>query len=75
MSEERDRSDLSEIIAENFGANATYVEGLLSRYRSNPSLVDEAWRAYFTELLDEEATAASADGGRASAAALGRGHD
>jgi 2-oxoglutarate dehydrogenase E1 component len=45
------RTDLSEIIAENFGANATYVEGLLSRYRSNPELVDESWRAYFTELL------------------------
>jgi 2-oxoglutarate decarboxylase len=45
------RTDLSEIIAENFGANATYVEGLLSRFRSNPQLVDESWRAYFTELL------------------------
>jgi multifunctional 2-oxoglutarate metabolism enzyme len=44
-------TDLSEIIAENFGANATYVEGLLSRFRSNPELVDESWRAYFTELL------------------------
>jgi 2-oxoglutarate dehydrogenase E1 component len=45
------RTDLSEIIAENFGANATYVEGLLSRFRSNPELVDDSWRAYFTELL------------------------
>jgi 2-oxoglutarate dehydrogenase E1 component len=44
-------TDLSEIIAENFGANATYVEGLLSRFRSNPELVDDSWRAYFTELL------------------------
>jgi multifunctional 2-oxoglutarate metabolism enzyme len=46
-------SDLSEIIAENFGPNATYVEGLLSRFRSNPELVDESWRAYFTELLSD----------------------
>ncbi|MGH9930615.1 MAG: 2-oxoglutarate dehydrogenase E1 subunit family protein, partial [Pyrinomonadaceae bacterium] len=45
------RTDLSEIIAENFGANATYVEGLLSRFRSNPELVDESWRTYFAELL------------------------
>ncbi len=45
------RTDLSEVIAENFGANATYVEGLLSRFRNNPELVDESWRAYFTELL------------------------
>jgi 2-oxoglutarate decarboxylase len=47
------RTDLSQIIAENFGANATYVEGLLSRFRSNPDLVDESWRAYFTELLSD----------------------
>jgi len=47
------KPDLSELIAENFGANATYVEGLLSRFRSNPQLVDESWRAYFTELLGE----------------------
>lgn len=54
------RTDLSEIIAENFGANATYVEGLLSRFRSNPDLVDESWRSYFTELLENgEAAAAS----------------
>ena len=48
-------NDLSEIIAENFGANATYVEGLLGRFRSNPDLVDESWRAYFTELLGDGA--------------------
>ncbi|HZI20424.1 MAG TPA: multifunctional oxoglutarate decarboxylase/oxoglutarate dehydrogenase thiamine pyrophosphate-binding subunit/dihydrolipoyllysine-residue succinyltransferase subunit [Pyrinomonadaceae bacterium] len=51
MSQEPERTDLSEIIAENFGANATYVEGLLGRYRSDPALVDESWRAYFAELL------------------------
>jgi 2-oxoglutarate decarboxylase len=65
LSEERSRNDLSEIIAENFGANATYVEGLLSRYRSNPTLVDDAWRSYFTELLGESANATS-DGGSAA---------
>ena len=47
----RVQSDLSEVIAENFGANATYVETLLARFRSDPSLVDESWRAYFEELL------------------------
>ena len=51
------RADLSEVIAENFGANASYVEGLLSRFRSNPELVDESWRAYFTELLGDGAGA------------------
>lgn len=39
------------MIAENFGANATYVEGLLARWQSDPSLVDESWRAYFEELI------------------------
>src|SRR5438477_7803808 len=52
LSQQQNRTDLSEFIAENFGANATYVEGLLSRFRNDPSLVDESWRAYFTELLD-----------------------
>ena len=47
------KDDLSELIAENFGANASYVEGLLSRFRSNPELVDESWRAYFAELLGD----------------------
>lgn len=43
--------DISRLIAENFGANATYVETLLNRFKTDPSLVDESWRAYFTELL------------------------
>ena len=51
MTQEQTRTELSEIIAENFGANATYVESLLARFRSDPSLVDESWRAYFEELL------------------------
>jgi len=41
-------SDLSELIAEEFGANAAYVQGLLERFRSNPELVDDSWRAYFS---------------------------
>ncbi len=56
------RTDLSEVIAENFGANATYVEGLLSRFRSNPELVDESWRAYFAELLGDAASGQAAVG-------------
>ena len=72
MSEEINGQDLSEIIAESFGANATYVEGLLGRYRSNPALVDEAWRAYFAELLGDGGNGASApaaaNGGQAAAA-------
>jgi len=52
MASEQKTDNLSEFIAENFGANATYVEGLLNRYKSDPNLVDEAWRNYFGELLN-----------------------
>ena len=48
-----DRTDLSQVIAEEFGANATYVEGLLERFRSNPDLVDDSWRSYFSELVGD----------------------
>ena len=71
MSEELNRNDFSEIIAEDFGANATYVEGLLNRYRSSPSLVDEAWRAYFAELLNDDDT--PGDGARAFDTSSGNG--
>jgi 2-oxoglutarate decarboxylase len=43
--------NLSAKIAEQFGANASYVEGLLNRYQSDPNLVDESWRAFFVDLL------------------------
>ncbi len=52
LAQEQNKTDLSEIIAENFGANATYVEGLLARWRGDPSQVDESWRTYFEELLN-----------------------
>src|SRR5258707_7873908 len=55
LSTSANTSDFSEIIAENFGANANYVEGLLNRFRSDPSLVDESWRTYFSELLGDRA--------------------
>ena len=58
MSEPQKNIDLSQFIAENFGANATYVEGLLSRFRNDPALVDESWRTYFSELLDGGAAGA-----------------
>src|SRR5438067_7634397 len=51
LAQEQIKTDFSEIIAENFGANAKYVETLLARWRSNPALVDESWRAYFEELI------------------------
>jgi 2-oxoglutarate dehydrogenase E1 component len=44
-------TDLSSYIQENFGANANYVEGLLERYKADPSTVDESWRVFFGDLL------------------------
>src|SRR6267154_2493653 len=79
LAEEQITTDFSEIIAENFGANATYVETLLARWQSNPALVDESWRAYFEELIGsngdgsrtakaETATTPQADGDAAAVA-------
>jgi 2-oxoglutarate dehydrogenase E1 component len=53
------KPDLSQVIAEEFGANATYVEGLLERFRSNPELVDDSWRSYFTELVGGDGNGAA----------------
>ena len=77
MSAPQNQIDYSQFIAENFGANATYVEALLQRFRSDPSLVDDSWRAYFVEMLGETpaappsapgAEAASSDNGGAATA-------
>ena len=45
-------TNLSDFFRESFGSNATYVEGLLERYKTDPKLVDESWQAYFTDLLN-----------------------
>src|SRR5215211_876133 len=60
--------DLSQLIAEEFGANATYVESLLERFRSNPELVDDSWRSYFSELINDGAIAQQSGNGAAAAA-------
>ncbi len=60
--------DLSEIIAEEFGANAEYVQGLLERFRTNPDLVDDSWQSYFNEILGDGAGPAPTSGNGAGAA-------
>jgi 2-oxoglutarate dehydrogenase complex dehydrogenase (E1) component-like enzyme len=60
--------DLSEIIAEEFGANAEYVQGLLERFRTNPDLVDDSWRSYFSEILGDGAGTAPTSGNGAGVA-------
>jgi 2-oxoglutarate dehydrogenase E1 component len=67
---QQNKPDLSQVIAEEFGANATYVEGLLERFRNNPELVDDSWRSYFSELTGNGApavvTASDGDSGAAT---------
>ncbi|MGE3467058.1 MAG: multifunctional oxoglutarate decarboxylase/oxoglutarate dehydrogenase thiamine pyrophosphate-binding subunit/dihydrolipoyllysine-residue succinyltransferase subunit [Pyrinomonadaceae bacterium] len=45
-------TDLSAFIKEAFGSNATYVEGLLARYKTDPATVDASWQEYFATLLN-----------------------
>ena len=45
-------TNIAEYINENFGANASYVEGLYDRYQSDKNLVDESWRTYFDDLTN-----------------------
>ena len=63
------KTDLSEIIAEEFGANAAYVQGLFDRFQSNPALVDDSWRSYFSELLGDGAGVSTQQSGNGAAAA------
>jgi len=44
-------TNISAYITENFGANASYVEGLLTRFQADPNSVDDSWRTYFGDLL------------------------
>ncbi|HEX3100969.1 MAG TPA: 2-oxo acid dehydrogenase subunit E2, partial [Pyrinomonadaceae bacterium] len=60
-------TNLTAFINENFGSNATYVEGLLERYKTDPKLVDESWQAYFSDLLNGSVPAGAASNGQAAA--------
>ncbi|MEO8573168.1 MAG: multifunctional oxoglutarate decarboxylase/oxoglutarate dehydrogenase thiamine pyrophosphate-binding subunit/dihydrolipoyllysine-residue succinyltransferase subunit [Pyrinomonadaceae bacterium] len=53
-------TNISAFIAENFGANASYVEGLYTRFQSDPTAVDESWQKYFGEMLGANGSAAVA---------------
>jgi len=47
----RDYKEIAGVIANDFGANATYVEDLLRQFQHNPNSVDEDWGDYFRSLL------------------------
>ena len=57
-------TNLTAFINENFGSNATYVEGLLERYKTDPKLVDESWQTYFSDLLNGNAPAEASSNGQ-----------
>ena len=40
-----------------YGGNADYIEQLYSRYKSEPSSVDETWQSFFSKLDDGEGVA------------------
>ncbi len=43
--------EIANIIATEFGANATYVEDLFRQFQHNPQSIDEEWGEYFNALL------------------------
>src|SRR5215510_7514759 len=47
----RDYKEIASRIADEFGANATYVEDLLRQFQHNPNSIDEEWGDYFQSLL------------------------
>lgn len=47
----RDNREIANIIANDFGANSTYVEDLLRQFQHNPNSVGDEWGEYFHSLL------------------------
>ncbi len=48
----KDYSEITDIIANDFGANATYVEDLLRQFQHSPQSVGDEWEEYFSNLLE-----------------------
>src|SRR5882724_3887745 len=46
-------TELSQIISDEFGSNASYVVELLNQFQANPAHVDEEWREYFYKLVGD----------------------
>jgi 2-oxoglutarate decarboxylase len=47
----KNRAELDQLIADEFGVNADYVSELLHQFEQNPEALDQEWRAYFDDLL------------------------
>ncbi|MEK7834156.1 MAG: multifunctional oxoglutarate decarboxylase/oxoglutarate dehydrogenase thiamine pyrophosphate-binding subunit/dihydrolipoyllysine-residue succinyltransferase subunit, partial [Acidobacteriota bacterium] len=52
----RDNREIANIIANDFGANSTYVEDLLRQFQHNPRSVGDEWSDYFHSLLGSNGT-------------------
>ena len=61
-------ANLTAFIQEAFGSNATYVEGLLTRYKQDRNSVDSSWQEYFGTLLAGGAPSVDGGNGRPAAA-------
>src|SRR5215471_17713935 len=70
----QDNKEIASRIADDFGANATYVEDLLRQFQHNPKSVDEEWGEYFESLLggDESVKVESQHGAATNQAPAGR---
>src|SRR5262249_14255819 len=53
----QDYKEISSQIADDFGANATYVEDLLRQFQPNPKSVEVEWGEYFESLLGGDGSA------------------
>jgi multifunctional 2-oxoglutarate metabolism enzyme len=70
----RDEREIANIIANDFGANATYVEDLMRQFQHNPDSVGEEWGEYFQSLIGRDGAPRTEhrpanDGGARAAAA------
>src|SRR6185503_17219319 len=74
MSNQVSQAEIDQLIADEFGANASYVSDLLHQFEQNPASVDQEWREYFDELIrngnastQPERVLATGDGGPGAA--------
>src|SRR4029079_744074 len=58
MSNHVSHTELDQLIADEFGANAGYVSDLLHQFEQNPASVDTEWREYFDGLINDGSASA-----------------
>jgi 2-oxoglutarate decarboxylase len=53
MAVEMNKTEIWDVIAREFGPNASYVGELMTRFLSEPESIDPDWQAYFTNLIGD----------------------